>query len=237
MATATVDVDLEGYVERSDLSGLPIAWVPITRDAPVGTFADTRTTALTTEGTRSAYLLKRGTYFSFNSRSFFFFDLSSIVGTITAATLKVRAGTTSNSVDTIIVEAMAWDFDGSNTTLDIPDYSAVTLTTSYSTPLTSWTASTYNSYTLNATAISAMNNNGYLNAALITEDYDQKPQAPTLGDDWAVAIRYADGSFPQQLDIIYTPAGYGNDVNGVASANIVSINGVASANIVTVNGA
>lgn len=236
MATATVDVDLEGYIEREDTSGLGIAWVPVTRDDPTGTFADTRTTALIHEGTRSSYTIKRGTYYSFNSRSFFFFDLSSIVGTITAATLKVYAGTTGNSVDTVIVEATAWNFDGSVTTLDIPDYSALAFTTSYSSPLITWTASAYNSYALNATAIADMNADGYLNAALITEDYDQKPQAPTLGDDWGVAISYANGSFPQQLDITYTPAGYGNDVNGVASASIVSINGVATASIVTVNG-
>ena len=236
MATATVNVDLEGYVERLDTSGSTISWVSITRDAPTGTLADTRTTALNHFGTRSSYTLKRGTYSSFNSRSFFFFDLSSIVGTITAATLKVYAGTTGNSVDTVIVEATAWDTDGSNTTLDIPDYSALAFSEVYSSPLTSWTASAYNSYALNATAISQMNTLGYLNAALITEDYDQTPQAPTLGDDWSVVISYANGSFPQQLDITYTPAGYGNDVNGVASASIVSINGVATADIVTVNG-
>ena len=236
MATATVNVDLEGYVEREDTSGFPISWVPITRDDPTGTFADTRTTALNHFGTRSSYTLKRGTYSSLNSRSFFFFDLSSIVGTITAATLKVYAGGTGNSVDTVIVEAAAWDNDGSTTTLDISDYSALAWVEFYSSPLTSWTASAYNSYALNATAISQMNTYGYLNAALITEDYDQKPQAPTLGDDWGVLISYANGSFPQQLDITYTPAGYGNDVSGVASASIVSINGVATADIVTVNG-
>ena len=236
MATATVNVDLEGYVEREDTGGFPISWVPVTRDDPTGTYADTRTTALITAGTRSAYLLNRGTYIGFNSRSFFFFDLSSIVGTITAATLKVYAGTTGNSVDTVIVEGTAWNFDGSVTTLDLPDYSALAFTTPYSSPKLSWTASAYNSYALNATAISAMNTNGYLNAALITDDYDYKPQAPTLGDDWGVLISYANGSFPQQLDITYTPAGYGNDVNGVASDSIVSINGVATADIVTVNG-
>ena len=140
MATATINVDLEGYIEREDTSGSTISWVPITRDDPTGTFADTRTTALNHFGTRSSYTLKRGTYSSLNSRSFFFFDLSSIVGTITAATLKVYAGTTGNSVDTVIVEATAWDNDGSTTTLGNPDYSALALTTPYSSTKLSWTA-------------------------------------------------------------------------------------------------
>jgi hypothetical protein len=38
------------------------------------------------------------------------------------------------------------------------------------------------------------------------------------------------------VTVDYTPAGYGNTVNGVASANISKINGVATANISKVNG-
>ena len=38
-------------------------------------------------------------------------------------------------------------------------------------------------------------------------------------------------------NIYVAPTGYGNDVNGVASANIAEINGVATANISEVNGA
>ena len=38
------------------------------------------------------------------------------------------------------------------------------------------------------------------------------------------------------VTVDYTPAGYGNAVNGVASANIGKINGVATANISKVNG-
>ena len=237
MATTTVNVDLEGWVERIDLSFLTINWTTTTRNAATGTDAYTRTTSATEQGTRSYYVLSKGVYQSMNARSFFFFDTSGVGGTITAATLKVYAGSPANSVDTIVVEATAWATDGTTTTLGNPDYSALALTTFYSSPKLSWTASAYNSYALNATAIADMNANGYLNTALITDDYDYKPDNPTLGDDWGVAINYANGSFPHYLDITYTPDGFGNKVNGVASADILSVNGVAIADIAEVNGA
>ena len=206
--TTTVNVDLEGWVERIDTSFSAINWTTTTRNAAVGTDAYTRTSSATEQGTRSYYVLSKGVYQSMNARSFFFFDTSGVGGTISAAVLKVYAGSPANSVDTIVVEATAWDNDGSNTTLGNPDYSALALTTPYSSTKLSWTASAYNSYTLNATAIADMNANGYLNAALITDDYDYKPDNPTLGDDWGVAINYANGFFPQQLYITYTPSGY-----------------------------
>ena len=234
--TTTVNVDLEGWVERIDTSFSAINWTTATRNAAVGTDAYTRTSSATEQGTRSYYVLSKGVYQSMNARSFFFFDTSGVGGTITAATLKVYAGSPANSVDTVVVEGTAWGDGGATTTLGNPDYSALALATPYSSPKLSWAASAYNSYALNATAIADMNANGYLNTALITDDYDYKPDNPTLGDDWGVAINYANGSFPHYLDITYTPSGYGNDVNGVTAANIVSVNGVATADIVTVNG-
>tara|TARA_B110000503_G_scaffold75445_1_gene116505 strand:- start:2383 stop:3096 length:714 start_codon:yes stop_codon:yes gene_type:complete len=236
MATITVNVDLEGWVERIDTSGATINWTTTTRNAATGTDAYTRTTSATEQGTRSYYVLSKGVYQSMNARSFFFFDTSGVGGTISAAVLKVYAGSPGNSVDTIVVEGTAWgdSGDGTTTTLSTGDYDSLGLTTPYSDPKLSWTASAYNNYALNATAIADMNANGYLNTALITDDYDYKPQSPTLGDDWSVAINYANGSFPHYLDITYTPSGFGNNVNGWSSYS--NINGVATADISQVNG-
>ena len=38
------------------------------------------------------------------------------------------------------------------------------------------------------------------------------------------------------IEVVYVEAGYGNDVNGVASADIGEVNGVATANIAEING-
>ena len=38
------------------------------------------------------------------------------------------------------------------------------------------------------------------------------------------------------IEVVYVEAGYGNDVNGVASADIGEVNGIATANIAEING-
>ena len=235
MATTTVNLSYEGTVQKI-YTAISVNWVSNVRNAAVGDTPITYTTSTTSFVPRSTYESGKGGQVGTNTRFFVFFDTSGVGGTITAATLNIRGSTIGTSVDTQPVEATAWGGGGGTSTLGTGDYDAVDFSTTYATALTTWAQNTYNTYTLNATAISDMNTNGYLNVALLTEDYDLKGISPALGGDWFVHIHHRDASNPHYLDITYTPAGYGNDINGVASANIDSVIGVASANISTVIG-
>ena len=237
MATTTVNSTIEGLISRLDTSSSTINWVTTTRNAATGTNATTFTSGENKQGSLASYYeLEKGTYGSGNSRVFFFFDLSGVGGTITAATLYVYAGSSGNA-DSQVVEATAWGGDGTTTTLGTGDYDAISFTTTYSSALVGWTTSAYNSYSLNSTAVSAMNTDGYLNCAILTEDYDLKGVSPTLNTNWANVITFENSSNPRQLDITYTPAGWDLDVNGIVNSAIVSINGITESDIVNVIGA
>lgn len=242
MATATINATNSGFVERLDTSSSTINWLTTTRNATTGSGAGTFNppTAGTGSIPRSSYELSKGTYSSYNNRGFFFFDLSSINGTITAATLKIyNPSTTSSTNDIECVEATAWGGDGTTTTLATTDYDEVAFLGTGSTysSLLSWSATSYNNFTLNATAISNMNSDGYLNCALLTQDYDYRGIAPSLGSDISFVLRFNDSTNPNKLEITYTPqTGYSHSVNGVGSSSIVSVNTVATASITNIIG-
>lgn len=240
MATTTVNATYEGHIERLDTSTSTINWLTTTRNATTGTTATTVGGVKTAGTPRSYYELAKGIYSSYNSRTFFFFDLSGVSGTITAATLKVYNTGTAITDDIECVEATAWGGDGTTSTLSTADYDEVALLgtgVSYSNLLTWAGGGSYNDFTLNASAISAMNTDGYLNCALLTQDLDYRGIAPTLGTDVNFEVRFKDSSNPIYLDITYTPAGWDLDVNGVVNSAIVSINGITESDIVNVIGA
>jgi hypothetical protein len=131
--------------------------------------------------------------------------------------------------------------DGTTTTLSTGDYDGVEfLGTSGSDygQILSWTASSYNNFTLSSDAISDMNNDGYLNCALLNQDNDYRGVNPSLGTDVVHTIEYNDPSNPIKVEITYTPAptGYGNNVMGVSSSKIANVIGVATASIANING-
>ena len=238
MATTTVNATYEGHVERLDTSGSAINWLTTTRNATTGTTATTVGGVKTAGTPRSYYLLEKGTYFSYNSRTFFFFDLSGVGGTITAATLKVYNNSTAITDDIECVEATAWGGDGTTSTMSTADYDEVALLgtgSSYSSLLTWAGGGAYNNFTLNATAISDMNTNGYLNCALLTQDLDYRGIAPTLGTDVNFQVRFKDSSNPIYLDITYTPDTWNEIVNGVANASIANVMGVSESSIQSIN--
>ena len=242
MATATINASLQGVVERVDTSSSTINWLSTTRNATAGTSATTITSNTEFNSMRAQYELSKGTYTSLCIRAFLFFDLSSINGTITAATLKVLAGATSNTDDVQVTPSTAWGGDGTTTTLSTGDYDGVEfLGTSGSDygQILSWTASSYNNFTLSSDAISDMNNDGYLNCALLNQDNDYRGVSPSLGTDVVHTIEYNDPSSPIKVEITYTPSptGYGNNVMGVSSSKIANVIGVATASIANVNGA
>jgi len=239
MATATITATYQGQIKRQDTSTSTINWLSTTRNATTGTNATTFSVGTSTS-VRSEYTLQKGTYYSINERVFLFFDLSSINGTITSADLKVyNPSTVSNTDDIDCVEASAWGGDGSSSTLTTSDYDNVAFlgTGPAYAALLSWSSLSYNTFTIGAAGISAMNSDGYLNCALVTEDYDYKGENLTLGQDINFAMRAKDGSNPIYLDITYTPqTGYSHGVNGVGSSSIVSVNTVATASITNIIG-
>jgi hypothetical protein len=239
MATTTINATLQGVVERQDSSGSAISWVSTTRNAAAGTGATTITANTFFTGMKVQYTFAKNLYIATCNRTFLFFDLSSVGGTITAATLKVLAGTPGNTDDVQAVPSTAWGGDGTTTTLATGDYDGVefngTSGSNYGSIL-SWTESSYNDITLTSDAISDMNSDGYLNCALLDQDNDYKGIAPTLGTEISYPIEFLDATNPIKLEITYTPAGWNDDVNGVANASIANVMGVTESSIAGING-
>lgn len=239
MATATINADLQGVVERQDTSGSTINWLATTRDASTGTAATTVTSNTNLTGMFAGYVLAKGIYAATCKRTFLFFDLSSISGTITAATLKVLAGGGGNTYDVQVVPSTAWGGDGATTTIATSNYNDVEFladTGSNYGSILSWTASSYNDFTLTADAISDMNTDGYLNCALLEQDRDYRGVNPTLGEEIIFNVEFLDATNPIKLEVTYTPSGWDDNVIGVANASISAINNVAESSIAGMNG-
>ena len=240
MATTTINATLQGRVEENLTSGSAISWVATIRNAASGSYTITYSTNVVYPwAVGVAYTLTKNIYYAYCSRTFLFFDLSSVGGTITAATLKVLAGTPGNTDDVQAVPSTAWGGDGTTTTLAVGDYDGVefngTSGSNYGSIL-SWTASSYNDITLTADAISDMNSDGYLNCALLDQDNDYKGIAPTLGTEISYPIEFLDATNPIKLEITYTPTGWNDNVNGVANASIANVMGVTESSIAGING-
>ena len=171
------------------------------------------------------------------NRTFLSFDLSGINGTITAITLKVY-GVTNASIDVTPVKSTAFGGDGTTAFVatDFNNWSPSSPTTYTSTAGQAWSIDQNNTFNLNSTARSDANTDGYLNLVLVGSRNDYPDTTPTVNLDRKGGARFNSTAAPITLDITYTPTGYGNDVNGVASANIVNVNGVATANIANING-
>ena len=239
MATTTINATLQGRIEKNLTSGSAISWVAAIRDAASGSYTITVSTNTFLVGMGVRYTFSKNIYVAECFRTFLFFDLSSVGGTITAATLKVLAGTPGNTDDVQAVPSTAWGGDGTTTTLTLSDYDGVefdgTSGSNYGSIL-SWTASSYNDITLSADAISDMNSDGYLNCALLDQDNDYKGIAPTLGTEISYPIEFLDATNPIKLEITYTPTGWNDNVNGVANASIANVMGVTESSIAGING-
>tara|TARA_R110000796_G_scaffold158112_1_gene274835 strand:- start:236 stop:946 length:711 start_codon:yes stop_codon:yes gene_type:complete len=236
MPTTTVNATLQGKVDY-ETNIASTNWVGLIRDVSTGNSADTYTTEVGV-GTAIRVNLSTGrtNYFGACRRVFLFFDNldTSIVGTITATTLKIyNPFPFFNTCNTIAVEGSAWGNNGTTTTLSTSDYSNLDHSTAYSSEKTTWSGGTgvYNDFVLNTTAITAMNTNGYLNVAIIEGEYDYGNTNPTLDlQGIATSMKFLDPTYPIKLEITYTPALNSittySSVIGVAAANISSINSI-----------
>tara|TARA_R110000782_G_scaffold162141_1_gene254033 strand:+ start:547 stop:1230 length:684 start_codon:yes stop_codon:yes gene_type:complete len=189
--------------------------------------------------TRDAWIKKQagrgGTIYDI-ARIFTIFDTSAFAGTITAVDLVFNSlGSPNTLMNVIAVESTA--YGGSPTgPINISDYGAINWAQTYTSQTSIPTAGVGMILAGNANFVS-LANTGTANIAIINGTYDQQDVDPA-GQIWTEIYLDIDeqnlGS--TYLSITHTAAGYGNDVNGVASADISSINAVATADIFEVNG-
>ena len=167
------------------------------------------------------------------SRGFLHFDTSGITGTLSAAHIDVDGGGAGSPDpnDTIIIKSTAFGGDGGTALAASDFFSSLDYSTAYSSELTSWSATGNNEYTLTAAALADIKNNDNFTVAIINHDADFLNTDTGTVDD--IGINF---STTITLDFTLAATGYGNAVNGVASANIGKVDGVETANIEKVIG-
>jgi len=227
MATTTINASKQTYAR----SGTQSTW-SAARDA---TSSLTHTNYTTTQVNNASAIReyydsgRKGDAYIVR-RSFFFFDTSTIDGTITAISLKIQ-GVTNGGNNVRVAKSTAYgggggsayansDFDGWTTTNGL-------IPTPYNASNYSWTTST-NTITLNATAISNANSDDYLNLVVVGGNYDYPDQEMLLPQDLNSGIQFASSTTFPQLFITYTPTptGYQNYPLGIADDEFQEVNGV-----------
>jgi hypothetical protein len=187
----------------------------------------------------------RGITFLF--RGFYAFDTSSITSTVASATLDVNINTFlddgGSGITGILVKGSKPDLSTNIVAADFTSApgctaaqsgaSYVSTATAYSSAFTV-TGTGALSITFNSTALSDMVSNSVFNIVIFNHDRDFTNNAPTDRNRFDIDGRT--GSTPLVLNYTLAATGYGNNVNGVASANIGSVIGVATANIDKING-
>ena len=161
-------------------------------------------------------------------RVFVYFDTSGISSDVASATIRVTgySGAGSATADTLFVISTAFGTDGSSN-LTTAEFNDIDYTKSRTAVINaaSYDADGTNDYTVNADGLSQIKLSSALILALIEEDADLNN---TEGSDAARGIPI---NMSVNFTLTYTLAGYGNNVIGVASANIAKVNGVATADI------
>jgi hypothetical protein len=183
---------------------------------------------------RAGVISGRGGNQYFVSRTFLYFDVSSITTTITAATVKVYASAISNGK---VGMYKSTAFGNNGTALASTDFDNVTGTLQSATTYTdlTWTPNALESFPLNATAITDLNTNGYGNYSLRNPD-EVDEETPEL-DAYAGINFQTSGTNRAQIVITHADPGYGNNVNSVAAASIAKVNTVGTADISKINSA
>ena len=160
-------------------------------------------------------------------RIFLHFDTSGITDTLSAAHIDIDGASSSpDPNDSIMVKSTAFGGDGGTALATTDFFSSIDYNTPYSSELTTWSTSN-NEYTLNSDALADITNNDNFTLAIVENDSDfansdQGDGAYDISVNLSVTIT---------LDYTVAATGYGNDDNGVASANIAKVIGVATADI------
>jgi len=230
MATTTVTASKEVRA----YSAVTTSWAAA-RDATSADSFTQFTTSTTTGLTSEVYSTGRGGGLYEVSRGFFLFDVSGVGGTITSMDLKIY-GTNYDSIDVMVGKSTAFSDDGNNfQSADFNNWSPSS-PTAYMASSLAWAIDTYNTLTLNSTAISDANTNGVLNVVVLGNDYDYSNNEPLSAISRSAGAWFKNVTYPIYLDITYTPPGYGNIVTEVIPDSITNVIGVATANISNIIG-
>ena len=210
------------------------------RDATSGTASTTSRHVSAVNAIRSAG--RGGSILYQVQRSFFEFDTSGISVTPTDATLKIY-GFGGINADLFVVKANFSDGALANGDFDaIVGWSAGADNSSNVTKyrdheVTIWSTSGYNDITLNAAALTSMTDDDVIKFCLIESTKDLPNVAMTSNATIKTGMYFQENTGTSKDPILnYTAAGYGNDIMGVASANIGKVNSLATANIEKVIG-
>ena len=202
-----------------------------TRNALTGTLG---TVTTTTEGfnVESMAFSGRGATQYRISRSFFHFDTSGITAAVSSATFKIHIYAVGGGESRIMLFASVAFTGGSNALVaeDFNDYYALT---PYSGTSGVPVAGSMLEITLNSDALSDLQDNNDFKVAALNWKHDYSNSTPSYPNNY-ISTRMADYSgtaSDPQIEYTLATTGYGNDVNGVASANIGKVDGVATANI------
>ena len=182
------------------------------------------------------------------NRSFMWFDTSSITGTVSAATIKVR-GKTANDGSVIAVKSTAFGGDGS-ASLAATDFDNITgyragaslagNATIYGPQIltSSWSTSAYNDFTGTSDLRTDMQNNDAVIICFMdyTNDYlNSTPGSNGTSNCGAYHTEYTGTSLDPYIEYTVSASGYTHDINGVAAASVGKVNSVATASIGKIN--
>ena len=237
MPTVSVNASREGTIVGQYL----LAWADA-RNEPIGQVANNRTSpTVDSFAIASEYIASRAGDLYRVTRAYFYWDLSAYAGNITAIEMNidlVGSGTPLQIQPAQSVLAFGGNGGSSLVTSEF-DINVPTPPSppAYASPFLNTTGIV--TITLDPTAITDANNNGFLIIQLDEFDYDYIDQDPTpFGyQQYYAGVNFAFGT--NTLDVTYTAVGYQNAVNGIGSgayADIDAVNAVAGANIDNING-
>ena len=231
MATTNVTASLQGIISKI---GFNTTWSAM-RNATSGDSTSTYTSATNVAGAITAEF-ESGRFGSFGgiARTYLFFDLDSISTTITGLSLQIP-GVSNNTSSVIPIEGTAWGGGGGTTSLTNAMFNDLNFNRAYASSTSNWSTSGNNVFTLNNNAISDANSDGYLNVVLLNASNDY-PNVSPFALSVNSGVRFKNGSQPIRLVVTHADAGYGNEVNGVAAANINRVLDVPIANVARVIG-
>ena len=230
---ATIYAGNEADAAIIDQTGvMPSTWSSV-RDASSGTVS---ALGRSFNGMRAKHYIGKGSSSNYSvTRSFFWFDTSSITGTVSAADFSCL-GYVNTGADVIVVKSTAFGGDG-GTSLAAADFNNFDTSTPYSSEYTSWTSGSFNDIALNSTARTDIQNNNVLIVCLMEYDHDFQDSAPSGGNEYTSGVYlWSSGTSNDAHLEVTVSTGYGDTVIGVAPANIAKVKGVATANIEKVIG-
>lgn len=233
MATTTVTASKQAVASKD----AETSWTAARDATSADSVTNYTTSTSNNQGIYVVFASGKGGGLYYVGRTFLFFDLSGINGTITAMSLKVTGDTNTTAVVGAARSTAFGGSGGSNLVAADFDNWSPSSPTAYNTG-TSWSTG-LNTMTMNSTAVSDANTNSYLNVVLVERYNDLEDSAPTTDVTKQSGVTFQNSSSPIYLDITYTPSatGYGNTVNGVGPSSIANVIGVSTTSIASVNGA